>query len=168
MSNKDNGATRLPSYKANRINEPRHPRRVLSSHDYGRLEITAFEEIDMLNPMRQWIAHLLSVAQILHSDEMPEDVITLGTTVRYRIDGDVQQRRLLTLGHQQVPNGQYVSVLTPVGLALIGRKPGETVEAEVFDGRKLRIEISALENQPEAEARARMTQGRTDDGPEAA
>ncbi|MEP5662821.1 GreA/GreB family elongation factor [Parvibaculum sp.] len=171
MSMRDNGATRLrslhpapaPATAPGGGNRPQ-----LGLHDYGRLEVAAFEELDMLSPMRPRIAALLTEARVVPSAEIPEDVITLGTTVRYRVDGDRLERRLLTLGRQHVPNGQYVCVLTPVGLALLGRKPGELVEAETFDGGKLRIAIASVEHQPEAEARARMPDGPDDNGPEAA
>lgn len=174
MSMRDSGAARLHSLSPAPATAPAPARAdgatrpLIGLHDYGRLETAAFEELDMLSPMRPRIAKLLGDARVVPSGEIPADVITLGTTVRYRIDGDRLERRILTFGRAPVPNGQYVSVLTPVGLALIGRRAGETVEAETFDGGRLRIEIAALEHQPEAEARARSVAGRDGDGPEAA
>ncbi len=165
MSIRDNGATRLRSLHPVPANGNGRP--LLGLHDYGRLEVAAFQELDMLSPMRPRLARLLSEARVVPSPEIPANVITLGTTLRYRVDGDRMERRLLTLGREHVPSGQYVSVLTPVGLALLGRTPGETVEAETFNGDILRIVISMLEHQPEAEARARSFGG-YDDGPEAA
>lgn len=173
MSMRDSGATRLrslhPAPAPGPVSAPEGGARpLLGLHDYGRLEVAAFEELDMLSPMRARIAKLLGEARVVPSAEIPGNVITLGSTVRYRVDGDRLERRLLTFGRAPVPNGQYVSVLTPVGLALLGRIPGETVAAETFDGGRLSIEIAMLEHQPEAEARARMPDGPEDDGPEAA
>lgn len=169
MSMRDSGATRLRSISPAPASGPGSGNRpLLGLNDYGRLEAAAFEELDMLSPMRPRIAQLLSEARVVPSAEIPADVITLGTTVSYRVDGDRLERRILTFGRAPAPNGQYVSVLTPVGLALIGRKPGERVETETFDGGRLRIEIAMLEHQPETEARARSAAGPDGDGPEAA
>lgn len=147
--------------------ENRADRPVLGLHDYGRLEVATYEQFDVQSPMRSRIAKLLSDAHVIPTGEMPPNVITLGSTVRYRVDNDRMERRMLTVGREIVPNGQYVSVLTPVGLALLGRKPGETVETETFDGLRLSIAIVMLEHQPEAAARAQDA-GPDDDGPEAA
>jgi regulator of nucleoside diphosphate kinase len=144
-------------------------RPILGLHDYGRLEVATYEQFDMQSPMRSRIAKLLSDAHVIPTGEIPPNVITLGSTVRYRVDNDRTERRMLTIGRENVPhNGQYVSVLTPVGLALLGRKPGETVVTETFDGLKLSIQIVMLEHQPEAVARAQNAGPDDDGGPEAA
>ena len=86
MSIRDNGATRLRSLHPAPANGNGRP--LLGLHDYGRLEIAAFQELDMLSPMRPRLARLLSEARVVPSPEIPANVITLGTTVRYRVDGD--------------------------------------------------------------------------------
>jgi regulator of nucleoside diphosphate kinase len=158
MSMRDSSLNSIP---------PPAGRPLIGLHDYGRLEIAAFEQLDMLSPMRPRIARLLAEACLVPGNEVPADTVTLGSIVRYRVDGDRLERRLLTLGREYAPNDQYVNVLTPVGLALIGRRPGETATAETFEGRMLAISIAALEYQPEAAARAREA-GPDGDGPEAA
>jgi len=158
MSMRDSSLNSIP---------PPAGRPLIGLHDYGRLETTAFEELDMLSPMRPRVAALLAGARVVPTREVPDDVITLGSVVRYRVDGDRIERRVLTLGREHAPNGQYVTVLTPVGLALLGRRPGETVEAATFEGRLLSIAVVSLEHQPEAAARASETGGH-DSGPEAA
>ena len=152
-----------------RAGPPPAGRPLIGLHDYGRLETAAFEQLDMLSPMRPRVARLLTEARVVPTREMPDDIVTLGSVVRYRVDGDRIERRILTLGRGDAPNGQYVAVLTPVGLALVGRRPGETVTAETFEGRTLSISIVALEHQPEAATRAReATPDGDGDGPEAA
>jgi regulator of nucleoside diphosphate kinase len=142
-------------------------RPLIGLHDYGRLETAVFDHLDILSPMRPRLAALRAAARVVPSREVPHDVITLGSRVRYRVDGDSLQRRILLLGHENVPNGQYVSAMTPVGLALIGRRVGNTVSAPRLDGGSLSIVIEGLDHQPEAELRAR-TVSPHGDGPEAA
>jgi transcription elongation GreA/GreB family factor len=43
-------------------------------------------------------------------------------------------------------------VLSPIGLALLGRAPGAVVEPPLPDGRRLRIRIASLEREPLKEA----------------
>lgn len=173
MSMRDSGAVRPHPLNSVSLQAGPPPagRPLIGLHDYGRLEIAAFEHLDMLSPMRPRIAKLLAEARVVPGNEIPADVVTLGSIVRYRVDGERLERRLLTLGREYAPNDQYVNVLTPVGLALIGRRPGETATAETFEGRTLAIAIAALEYQPEAAARAREAEpdgDDDDDGPEAA
>lgn len=164
MSMRDTGALRLQSRSHVRTDETRP---LIGLHDYGRLETAIFDHLDILSPMRSRVAALLASAAVVPSREVPGDVVTLGSVVRYRVDGDRLQRRILVLGRDHAPNGQYVNVLTPVGLALIGRRAGEAVMAARLDDGSLAIVIEGIDHQPEAELRARSSS--TDgDGPEAA
>lgn len=165
MSMRDSGALRPHSLHSV---QPPAGRPLIGLHDYGRLEIAAFEQLDMLSPMRPRIAKLLTEARVVPGNEIPPDVVTLGSIVRYRVDGDRPERRLVTLGREHTPNDQYVNVLTPVGLALLGRRPGETVTAATFEGRMLSISILRLDHQPEGAARASDEGSDDDHGPEAA
>ncbi|MFN3933541.1 GreA/GreB family elongation factor [Parvibaculum sp.] len=164
MSMRDTGAMRLQPNSETLVAETRP---VLGLHDYGRLETAVFDHLDILSPMRPQVAALLAAARVVPSREVPGDTVTLGSIVRYRVDGDTLQRRILVLGREHAPNGQYVNVLTPVGLALIGRRSGETVTAAQLDGGKLTIFIEGIDHQPEAELRARSGSD-NDHGPEAA
>lgn len=164
MSMRNTGAVRLQSASHIRTDETRP---LIGLHDYGRLETAIFDHLDILSPMRSRVAALLASAAVVPSREVPGDVITLGSVVRYRVDGDRLQRRILVLGNEHAPNGQYVNVLTPVGLALIGRRAGETVAAPRLDEGSLTIVIEGLDHQPEADLRAKSIDD-DDNGPEAA
>ena len=164
MSMRNTGAVRLQSASHIRTDETRP---LIGLHDYGRLETAIFDHLDILSPMRSRVAELLTSAAVVPSREVPGDVITLGSVVRYRVDGDRLQRRILVLGNEHAPNGQYVNVLTPVGLALIGRRPGETVAAPRLDEGSLTIVIEGLDHQPEADLRAKSIDD-DGNGPEAA
>lgn len=136
--------------------EPGPLRPVLTLHDHGRLDTALFEELDLLSPMQPRIREKLAGARVLPGRDVPDNVVTLGSIVRYRVDGDRIQRRILQPNRAPAPNGQYVSVFTPVGLALLGRMAGETVQTELFAGAVLTIEIIAVDFQPEADTRRRI------------
>lgn len=138
---------------------------LLVSSDFARLEIIGFQES---GPTRQAILAKLALAHIKDSAQMPPDVATIGSVVRYSIADGAVERRTLSLPENSRPTGQFISVLTPVGLALLGRRAGEKFNVELADGGSLKINLVAVEFQPEAEARKRTIEPPHDDGPEAA
>jgi regulator of nucleoside diphosphate kinase len=138
---------------------------VLSSADFGRLEIMAYEETGSL---RASILRKLMAGKIVDGAEMPANVATIGSVVRYRIGDGALERRTLSLPEASRPNGQFINILTPVGLALLGRGAGDTFLVSLQDGGELRVELADVEFQPEAEVRRRSLPFRPDDGPGAA
>lgn len=146
-------------------------RPLLGLHDYGRLETAAYDQLDILSPMRGRLNRTLRDARVVPTAEIPPNAVTLGSTVRYRIGTGPAERRILLLERYAAPTGQYLSALTPVGLALLGRLEGETVEAPTFESGILSIHIERVEHQPEADARRRSAarpDGPDNNGPEAA
>jgi regulator of nucleoside diphosphate kinase len=138
---------------------------LLTSADFARLEIFAF---DASGAMRKALLTKLAEARIAGGERIPETIATIGSVLLYRIDGGGVERRTLALPANATPTGQFVSVVTPMGIALVGRIAGETLEAEQPDGGRLTVELIAVEFQPEAEVRRRSMPRPHDDGPGAA
>ena len=96
----------------------------------------------------------LARAQILEPAQMPSDVITMNSTARFRVlDGsDEGQERELTLVYPRDVNGQAdrVSILAPVGSALLGLRTDDTIEWPVPGGRTVRLKVLSIAYQPEA------------------
>jgi len=139
---------------------------VMTSADFARLEIIAYEETDAL---RANILAKLAIGKVIGGAEMPTNVATIGSVVRYRIGDGPVERRALSLPEASRPNGQFINILTPVGLALLGRRAGETFATALPDGGELSITLVDVEFQPEAEVRRRSQSYRPDDdGPGAA
>lgn len=89
-------------------------------------------------------------ARVVAHASVPSDVITMNTRVRVTDLGSGAQRTVTIVfpGHANADEGK-ISILAPLGTALIGYRVGDTVEWEVPAGvRKLRID--AIEYQPEA------------------
>ncbi|MDO9127613.1 GreA/GreB family elongation factor [Parvibaculum sp.] len=167
MSIRNGGASRPQLVLA--ATPPPEQRPLLTSHDYARLELVCFEQLDLLNPMTPFVRAKLAEARVIPGTEIPGTVATLGSIVRYRIEDRMLERRILQLDARHTPNGHYLSALTPIGLALLGRSAGDICEAELFNGAKLKIAIALVEHQPEAEIRRRAQGSRPGgDGPEAA
>ncbi len=82
--------------------------------------------------------------------DVPASVVTLNSRVLVRMSGTSDEREftLVVPGHDDIWKGR-ISVLTPVGSALLGRRVGDTVECDVPAG-KVHFRIEALLYQPEA------------------
>jgi regulator of nucleoside diphosphate kinase len=99
------------------------------------------------------LADLLVEARLVPHEELPADRITMNSWVAYGEEpGDV--RRSVVLVHPIEADAAVgrISVLSPVGLALLGRTPGSLVDVALPGGRVLTIRI--LETARNRELRA--------------
>lgn len=99
------------------------------------------------------LADLLSAAHVVPDEALPRDRAAMGSRVTYEQLPE-GARRTVTLVFPvdaDAGNGR-VSVLSPIGLALLGRAQGAVVEPALPDGRRLRIRVLALEREPLKEA----------------
>lgn len=91
----------------------------------------------------------LDRARIVDPKEVPEDVVTMNSLVRLK-DLDTSEEKTYWLVFPEKANisRQAVSVLAPIGTALLGCREGDTVEWEVPRGTK-RFMIIEVAYQPE-------------------
>jgi regulator of nucleoside diphosphate kinase len=84
-------------------------------------------------------------ALVVPQESMPADVVTMDRDVVYE-DLDTQTRRRVRLVYPQHsdPKRGWVSVLAPIGSALLGLRVGQSIEWEVPTGRK-RVRIVEVE-----------------------
>ena len=72
--------------------------------------------------------------------------MTTGVVVELRYDGDEETERFL-VGSIEEEKGEGVSVVSPaspLGMALLGRNAGETVEYQAPNGLKFAVEIVSV------------------------
>ena len=81
---------------------------------------------------------------------MPSDVITMNSRVRFA-DETSGREMVLTLVYPDKAGAEgTISVLAPVGIALLGLKKGQSIDWTVPNGRQLKLKIIDIEYQPEA------------------
>ncbi|MBS3647052.1 nucleoside diphosphate kinase regulator [Pseudaminobacter sp. 19-2017] len=92
----------------------------------------------------------LDRARIVEDDHMAAGVVRIGSPVRYETnDGEIRMATLVYPGQADISSGR-VSVLTPVGTALLGLQAGQAIDWADRSGRRhtLRIlEVGAAEPQ---------------------
>ncbi len=94
-------------------------------------------------------------AVAVSAEEIPRDVVTMNSRVVFE-DETTGERREITLvypKHADIASGK-VSVLVPVGTALLGMRVGQTIDWELPNGQKHRYKVVAvpLQGDPKSDA----------------
>ena len=131
---------------------------VVTRPDHERLRLL----IETARTRRRWEEmHLLALADELESAEVvepdcvPPDVVTMRSRVRV-LDMVSGQASTYTICYPTEANldAGRLSVLAPIGTALLGYREGDVVEWPVPGGVRV-LKIEKLEHQPESAARPR-------------
>ena len=116
-----------------------------------RIIVTA-ADMAVLNLLRGYapLRHELERAFVVSSALVPPDVATMNSKLRY-IDETAGDERTITLVYPQEMDGSAgkISVLEPVGIALLGLSEGQSIEWDFPDGSRRRLRLEAVLHQPE-------------------
>ena len=126
---------------------------VITKSDFDNLE----RLVNSLRGVRQHDAHHIEAlgqelekAIIVDKTEVPREVVTMNSRVRVR---DLKTRAdfVWSIVFPQAASAERnrVSVLAPIGTALLGYRAGDTIEWQVPSGTR-RLRILEVEYQPEA------------------
>lgn len=122
---------------------------VMSSVDIDRLRIAMSAGIS--SGPTTLLAEEIARAQVVPQTAIPPDVVTMNSRVKIR-DAATGQIKDLTLVYPKDanPDTGCVSVLAPIGSALLGLHIGQTIEWPLPGGRTKRITVVELCYQPES------------------
>jgi regulator of nucleoside diphosphate kinase len=99
------------------------------------------------------LADLLVEARRVPNEELPPERVAMNSRVTYREEPEGRRRAVVLVHPIEADAGAgRISVLSPVGLALLGRAPGAVVTAHVPGGSALALRI--LESSRNRELRA--------------
>ena len=123
----------------------------VSSRDLARLEALLDAPALRQLPAALALGEELARANVVEPAEMPADVVSMNSVVTC-LDEDTGESHLLTLAYPQEADADAgrVSVLAPVGSALLGLAVGQHIDWALPGGRKLRLKVTSIRYQPEA------------------
>ena len=127
-----------------------HPPLLISRLDIDRIE--ALLEQPMARGIDiEALRDELARAEVVEPAQMPGDVITMNSTARLSDETSGDEREL-TLVYPKDADGSpdKVSILAPVGSALLGLRVGATIEWPVPGGRTIKLRVLSIQYQPEA------------------
>lgn len=127
------------------------PTIIINDTDAERIDILLEQPAYAGLPIADALNAELDRAQMCRPEEMPHDVVTMNSRVKFRnlSDGEVRVRTLVYPAKMTDSNTQ-LSVMAPVGAALLGLRVGDTIHWELPGGTATHLEVLELEYQPEA------------------
>jgi len=131
------------------------PRITLTAADYEKLSTLAEAAMHTMPDMAQELAAELDRAHVLAGGKPRTDTVHMGCTIDFRDDttGRVQTVTLVYPHEADISQGK-ISVLTPIGTALIGLPLGQSIDWTTRTGESRRLTVlqvgtpAAMEREP--------------------
>ncbi|AVH34144.1 nucleoside diphosphate kinase regulator [Vibrio fluvialis] len=123
---------------------------VVSTLDMDRIS-ALLEQMPKLSPELEKLEDELDRATIKEPQEMPNNVVSMNSTVRFKFMGkeEIIQKNLVY--PNEVKSNDDISIFAPVGSALLGLAAGQTLTWPMPGGAEKTIEILEVVYQPERE-----------------
>ena len=108
----------------------------------GRLEALAASVMRRSPEVGERLIDEIARAKLVAPDKMRDDVVTIGSGVTYR-DLDMAREHTVAVVYPENANIDEgrISVLTPVGVALLGLSPGATISWVTRDDETRQLEV---------------------------
>ncbi|KIP86808.1 nucleoside diphosphate kinase regulator [Stenotrophomonas sp. CFBP8980] len=121
------------------------PSITVSSHDLARLEALLDSPAASALPAAAALSDELTRATVLTPAEMPAGIVKMHSRVECE-DATTGDKHVLTLVYPREANvdEHKVSVLAPVGTALLGLSIGQSIDWDAPGGRKLKLRVTAV------------------------
>ena len=114
---------------------------VISAADHERLAAIAEPAARRDLEAAEALLAELDRADVVADDAVPADVVRMGSTVTFRADGGAAQTVTLVYPQEADIDAMRISVLTPVGAALVGMKRGEAIDWTDPLGRRRSLKV---------------------------
>lgn len=127
------------------------PSIIVSSRDLARLEALLDSPALSRHPAAVALSQELERAQVVAPEEVPAGIVTMHSRVDCEDElHDEKHSLTLVYPHEADFDKGHVSVLAPVGSALLGLSVGQSIDWTAPGGRQLRLRVTAVHSQPEA------------------
>jgi len=125
--------------------------RVLTELDHLRLASLIAQATKARSARFPGIDAVLDEAVVVPSRRVDPDIVTMYSQVLLRFDDGGGERKLTLCYPQDAePRSGFISVLSPIGLGLLGQRIGASVRWESPDGSERTAEVRSILFQPEA------------------
>ncbi len=128
------------------IPESSLPPITLSATDVDRLWVLSAASRRQAPDVVDFLEGELERARVLPPESLPDSFVRMGSRVSFRDDGTglTTQVELVYPG-QEDAEARHISVLSPVGAALIGLSPGQSIVFVSPHGRRRKLTVLAVE-----------------------
>lgn len=123
------------------------PNLILTKEDFEKLTaLVAYTETEAAAMLEEE----LSRAKVVTQEELPNDVVTMNSKVVFQ-DVDSGNETVITLVYPPDANADEgkISVLAPIGAALIGLRVGQEIKWPLPNGKAKKVKVLKVLSQPE-------------------
>ncbi len=118
----------------------------VTPEDFRRLYTLAEDATRRMPAVSGYLLDELERATQVPVDQLPPDAVTMGSRVTYRDDATGRERAVtLVFPGEENADAAAVSILTPVGAALFGMRPGAVIDWQTPAGQNRTLTVLAVE-----------------------
>lgn len=126
------------------------PKNIISERDAERLEDLLESLPANAFPGKAALQAELARAEIVPPQEIPPGVVTMNSTVKFRVSSSNEEFSLTLVYPRDVDqSGTTISILAPVGSAMLGLTQGDEIEWPGPGGATLKVRVEEILYQPE-------------------
>lgn len=127
-----------------------NPNIIISALDAERLERLLARLPQDAFPGKAELEGELERAEVVRPEDVPPTVVTMNSTVRFRVSGSNKAFCLTLVYPDDVDStGSTISILAPVGSAMLGLSEGDEIEWPRPGGGTMSVHVEQLSYQPE-------------------
>ncbi len=127
----------------------KQPRIILTSQDLDRLEALLGTLPAATFPGKAELLRELDRAEVVSPQEVSPDVVTMNSKVRFALESGEEFCLTLVYPKDMDGSAERISILAPVGSALLGLSVGEHIEWPRPGGGMMKVQIVEVVYQPE-------------------
>lgn len=126
----------------------------LTKYDLGKLRQLIADLTQRTRGMEAGVdalEEILDLGRVVPPQDIPGDIVTMNSKVVFEdLESREQREAVIAYPQDADPQSGKISVLSPVGIALLGLAAGAETELPLPHGRITRIRIREVSYQPEA------------------
>lgn len=125
---------------------------LMNELDHARLEKLVDKDEYSKMPVAKALAERLDSADVVAPEEMPTDLVSMQSRVRFRdLKTGVEFEKELVYPRNLDPESTgQISILAPLGAALLGARVGQEVHWQMPNGKDAALVVEEILHQPEA------------------
>jgi regulator of nucleoside diphosphate kinase len=114
---------------------------IISDADHARLSRLAEGLLGRLPEVAAELLAEVERAKVVAPDALPRNVVAMGSSVEFATDEGQTRRVTLVYPDQADIAKDQISILTPIGAALIGLSEGQSITWKTRDGRTRELRV---------------------------
>ncbi|WP_277850350.1 nucleoside diphosphate kinase regulator [Moellerella wisconsensis] len=127
------------------------PTIIINDLDAERLDRLLEQPAHADSPVADALNEELDRAEIVTPQEIPADVVTMNSTIRFQdLISNEERTRTLVYPSSLKDSTEQLSVMAPMGAALLGLRVNDEISWELPNGVKTRVKVLEIIYQPEA------------------